>query len=274
MKGYTQGFPGGKQEKKQAPGEGHRGAPLVSCPSSPLPAPTLARHTPTFARGALLLVARSRRLAVALVAAGRRTGEPGALPPTPASAEAVPEPGPALGPGRAGGLLPGLAPVRGRWRMPSSRRTKRMLAGSSSTPQPTRMRHSGQRSSWREHTMLSRQRRQKVCWHGSTLAVVSRRSRHTEHSSRSSSEDSSMSPPSLSLSPSLCAAAAALDAHSLGARSSMGAAPAAARTSRSRDLGCQGRAQTAAGTPGYARLPSLQLATPSSGRAAWQGLEL
>lgn len=176
----------------------------------------------------------------------RKTGEPGALPaalpPPPASAVAAPEPGP----GHAGGLPPGLAPARGRWRMPSSRRTSRMLAGSSSTPQPTRMRHSGQRSSWREHTMLSRQRRQKVCWQGSTLAVVSRRSRHTEHSSRSSSDDSSMSSPAataaarrrrrrspgLSSSPSLCAAAAAaLDAHSQDAPSSMGEAPAAAARS-------------------------------------------
>ncbi|TNN79410.1 hypothetical protein EYF80_010434 [Liparis tanakae] len=69
-----------------------------------------------------------------------------------------------------------------------------MFAGRSSTPQSTRMRHSGQRSSFRELRMFSRQRRQKVCWHGSTLAVVSRRSRHTEHSRRSSrDEDSSMS---------------------------------------------------------------------------------
>lgn len=82
----------------------------------------------------------------------------------------------------------------GRCLMPSRRRTRRILAGRSSTPQSTNMRHSGQRSSFRELTMFSRQRRQKVCWHGSTLAVVSRRSRHTEHSSRSSSdEDSSMS---------------------------------------------------------------------------------
>lgn len=85
-------------------------------------------------------------------------------------------------------------PRWGRCLIPSRRRTRRMLAGRSSTPQSTRMRHSGQRSSFRELTMFSRQRRQKVCWHGSTLAVVSRRSRHTEHSSRSSSdEDSSMS---------------------------------------------------------------------------------
>lgn len=85
-------------------------------------------------------------------------------------------------------------PRWGRCLIPSRRRTSRMLAGRSSTPQSTRMRHSGQRSSFRELTMFSRQRRQKVCWHGSTLAVVSRRSRHTEHSSRSSNdEDSSMS---------------------------------------------------------------------------------
>lgn len=85
-------------------------------------------------------------------------------------------------------------PRWGRCLIPSRRRTRRMLAGRSSTPQSTRMRHSGQRSSFRELTMFSRQRRQKVCWHGSTLAVVSRRSRHTEHSSRSSSdEESSMS---------------------------------------------------------------------------------
>lgn len=115
-----------------------------------------------------------------------------------------------------------------------------MLAGSSSTPQPTRMRHSGQRSSWREHTMLSRQRRQKVCWHGNTLAVVSRRSRHTEHSSKSSSDDSSISSSVLAWAPLCCspclsspspraAVAAALDAHSQDAPSSMGEAPARAQ---------------------------------------------
>lgn len=75
---------------------------------------------------------------------------------------------------------------------PSRRRTRRMLAGKSSTPQSTSTRHSGQRSSRRELTMLSRQRRQNVCWHGSTLALASRRSRHTEHSSKSNSDDSSM----------------------------------------------------------------------------------
>lgn len=90
--------------------------------------------------------------------------------------------------------LPPAPPLWGRCLIPSRRRTRRILAGRSSTPQSTKMRHSGQRSSFRELTMFSRQRRQKVCWHGSTLAVVSRRSRHTEHSSKSSSdEDSSMS---------------------------------------------------------------------------------
>lgn len=89
---------------------------------------------------------------------------------------------------------PPLPPRCGRCLIPSSRRTRRMLAGRSSTPQSTKMRHSGQRSSLLELTMFSRQRRQKVCWHGSTLAVVSRRSRHTEHSNRSKSdEESSMS---------------------------------------------------------------------------------
>lgn len=157
---------------------------------------TLALHTEPILTFAVvdedLLVVSSRKLAVALTAAdavGRKSGDPGALlSRLPSTSEAAPE----LGPGRARGLPEGLLPVRGRWRMPSSRRTRRMLAGSSSTPQPTRMRHSGQRSSWREHTMLSRQRRQKVCWQGSTLAVVSKRSRHTEHSSKSRSDDSSM----------------------------------------------------------------------------------
>lgn len=75
---------------------------------------------------------------------------------------------------------------------PSRRRTSRMLAGKSSTPQSTSTRHSGQRSSRRELTMLSRQRRQNVCWHGNTFALASSRSRHTEHSSKSNSDDSSI----------------------------------------------------------------------------------
>jgi len=89
--------------------------------------------------------------------------------------------GPAAPPGR-----------RGRCLMPSSSRTSRMLLGSSSTLLSTSVRHSGQRSSPREPTMPCRQRRQKVCWQGSTLAEASRRSRHTGHSSRSSSTDSSI----------------------------------------------------------------------------------
>lgn len=164
---------GGKQVGRRRASERWRAWSRLSPPAPPSPNSRAHPRTrwrratkriPTFATGALLLVASSRRLAVALPAAvGMKTGEPGslpaALPAPPAGAEAAPAPGP----GRAGGLPPGLAPARGRWRMPSSRRTSRILAGSSSTLQPTKMRHSGQRSSWREHTMLSRQRRQKVC---------------------------------------------------------------------------------------------------------------
>lgn len=86
----------------------------------------------------------------------------------------------------------GLPPFLGRCLIPSKSRTKSMLAGKSSTPQSTSIRHSGQRNSLRELTMFSRQRRQKVCWQGNTLAVVSSRSKHTEHSSRSRSDDSSI----------------------------------------------------------------------------------
>lgn len=59
------------------------------------------------------------------------------------------------------GLPVGL--FRGLCRMPSSSLTSKMLAGKSSTPHSTRMRHSGQRSSFRELTILCRQRRQNVC---------------------------------------------------------------------------------------------------------------
>lgn len=86
----------------------------------------------------------------------------------------------------------GLPPFLGRCLIPSKSRTKSMLAGKSSTPQSTSIRHSGQRNSLRELKMFSRQRRQKVCWQGNTLAVVSSRSKHTEHSSRSRSDDSSI----------------------------------------------------------------------------------
>lgn len=86
----------------------------------------------------------------------------------------------------------GLPPFLGRCLIPSNNRTRSIFAGKSSTPQSTNMRHSGHRNSLREQTMFSRQRRQKVCWQGNTLAVVSSRSKHTEHSSRSRSDDSSI----------------------------------------------------------------------------------
>lgn len=96
-------------------------------------------------------------------------------------------------------LVQPVPPRQGRCLMPSSRRTRRMLLGNSSTPLSTSVRHSGHRSSPRDPTMPSRQRRQNVCWHGRTLAVASSRSRHTGHSSRSSRADSSMVEPVLSL---------------------------------------------------------------------------
>ncbi len=76
--------------------------------------------------------------------------------------------------------------------IPSSSRTRRMLLGNSSTPLSTSVRHSGQRSSPRDPTIPSRQRRQNVCWHGNTFAVASSRSKHTGHSNRSRSADSSI----------------------------------------------------------------------------------
>lgn len=81
---------------------------------------------------------------------------------------------------------------RGLCLMPSKRRTRRMLLGSSSTAHSTNVRHSGQRSSPREPRMPWRQRRQKVCWQGRTFAEASNRSRHTGHSSKSNSTDSSI----------------------------------------------------------------------------------
>lgn len=86
---------------------------------------------------------------------------------------------------------PGAA-FRGRCLIPSKRRTRRMLLGSSSTAHSTKVRHSGQRSSPREPKMPWRQRRQNVCWQGRTLAEASRRSRQTGHSSKSNSTDSSI----------------------------------------------------------------------------------
>lgn len=137
---------------------------------------------PTFT-GELLVATGSSLVALP----GGEADSPAAYPCSePAAAHCLPPPPP--------------FPRWGRCLIPSRSRTRRMLAGRSSTPQSTKMRHSGHRSSLRELIMFSRQRRQKVCWHGSTLAVVSRRSRHTEHSSRSSSdEESSMSPERVSI---------------------------------------------------------------------------
>lgn len=81
---------------------------------------------------------------------------------------------------------------RGLCLMPSSSLTSKILLGSSSTPQSTKVRHSGHRSSLRELTMPSRQRLQNVCWQGKTFAEASRRSKQTGHSNKSSKADSSI----------------------------------------------------------------------------------
>lgn len=81
---------------------------------------------------------------------------------------------------------------RGLCLMPSSSLTSKILLGSSSTLQSTKVLHSGQRSSFRELTMPSRQRLQNVCWQGKTFAEASRRSKQTGHSNRSSKADSSI----------------------------------------------------------------------------------
>lgn len=76
--------------------------------------------------------------------------------------------------------------------MPSRSLTSRMLLGSSSTPEPTRVLHSGHLSSFREPTIPSKHRLQNVCWQGKTFAEASSRSRHTGHSRRSNKADSSI----------------------------------------------------------------------------------
>lgn len=83
-------------------------------------------------------------------------------------------------------------PSRGLFLIPSRSRTKRIFSGRSSTRASTKIRHSGQRSSLCECTISSRQRLQKVCWHGKTLLVLSSCSRQTEHSSKSVKNASSM----------------------------------------------------------------------------------
>jgi len=81
---------------------------------------------------------------------------------------------------------------RGLCLMPSSSLTSKILLGSSSTLQSTKVLHSGHRSSFRELTMPSRQRLQNVCWQGKTFAEASRRSKQTGHSNRSNKADSSI----------------------------------------------------------------------------------
>lgn len=82
--------------------------------------------------------------------------------------------------------------LRGLCLIPSNRRTRRMLLGSSSTAHSTSVRHSGQRSSPRDPRMPWRHLRQKVCWQGRTFAEASSRSRQTGHSSKSNNTDSSI----------------------------------------------------------------------------------
>lgn len=64
----------------------------------------------------------------------------------------------------------------------SSNRTKRIFGGRSSTRLLTGIRHSGHWRNFLVATISSRQRRQKVCWHGRTRLVPSKTSMHTEHS--------------------------------------------------------------------------------------------
>jgi len=69
--------------------------------------------------------------------------------------------------------------------IPSNIRISRTLGGSSSTLHSTSVRHSGHRSSLCVATISSKHFLQNVCWQASTLFDVSKRSRHTEHSSKS-----------------------------------------------------------------------------------------
>ena len=75
---------------------------------------------------------------------------------------------------------------------PSRSRINRILEGSSSTAISTSVLHSGHRSSRFVPYISSKQRLQNVCWHGRTLLVWSKRSRHTEHSSSSFKDCSSI----------------------------------------------------------------------------------
>lgn len=75
---------------------------------------------------------------------------------------------------------------------PSKSLMSKMFDGNSSTGISTRVLHSGQRSSRLVPYISSKQRLQKVCWQGRTLLVWSNRSRHTEHSSSSFNDCSSI----------------------------------------------------------------------------------
>ncbi|KAE8614627.1 hypothetical protein XENTR_v10008245 [Xenopus tropicalis] len=75
---------------------------------------------------------------------------------------------------------------------PSSIRTNNKLAGSSSMLHCTGVLHSGHFSSFLALNSLCRQGWQKVCWHGSTLALTSNFPRHKGQSRRSRTTNSSI----------------------------------------------------------------------------------
>ena len=87
---------------------------------------------------------------------------------------------------------PVTAPLAAAVFIPSSNLMSRMLVGSSSILMSTNIRHSGHLSSFFVPIISSRHLRQNVCWHGNTLLVPSRRSKHTEHSKSSFSDVSSI----------------------------------------------------------------------------------
>lgn len=76
--------------------------------------------------------------------------------------------------------------------IPSNNRTRRIFVGRSSTLISTIVLHSGHLSSCFVLTISSKHLLQNVCWQGRTLLVWSSISRHTEHSSNSFSDCSSM----------------------------------------------------------------------------------
>lgn len=76
--------------------------------------------------------------------------------------------------------------------IPSNIRMSKTLGGSSSTRHSTSVRHSGHLNSLCVATISSRHFLQNVCWQDRTLLDVSKRSRHTEHSSKSFNSFSSI----------------------------------------------------------------------------------